>query len=231
MNGSTLLGRLGLEALSVQELERNIRSVATKVHSSGSGSKSTPDQNPNQGIATLLVMVAVLTIIILFCCFSAPGIRGLCKRYIFRSCQYDDPSVDNARTSAPDCAVTPTVILLPCGRMLVMDRSVFSQLQADQSGIDLLELSANLMRNPLRMAGSTPSILDSDTTSKGISPTSLGYGPPAYEEIFGMKDFHLPPSYSEVSLMLKEQQRECFELKAVHVEQDESEEANEESSA
>ncbi|XP_066154763.1 uncharacterized protein [Euwallacea fornicatus] len=202
-----------------------------KVHSSGSGSKSTPDQNPNQGIATLLVMVAVLTIIILFCCFSAPGIRGLCKRYIFRSCQYDDPSVDNARTSAPDCAVTPTVILLPCGRMLVMDRSVFSQLQADQSGIDLLELSANLMRNPLRMAGSTPSILDSDTTSKGISPTSLGYGPPAYEEIFGMKDFHLPPSYSEVSLMLKEQQRECFELKAVHVEQDESEEANEESSA
>lgn len=98
----------------------------------------------------------------------------------------------------------------------MVDRTVFSQLHADQSGIDLLELSANLIRNqnaPFQVTGSTPSILDSDNTSKGLSPTSLGYGPPAYEDIFGLRDLDLPPSYSEVSLMLKNQRNgECIEL-------------------
>lgn len=104
--------------------------------------------------------------------------------------------------------------------MLVVDRTVFNQLQADQSGVDLLELGASLIRHqnaPFQTTGSTPSILDSDTTSKGISPTSLGYGPPAYEDIFGLKDLDLPPSYSEVSLMLKGVRGECIELEEIRV--------------
>lgn len=104
-----------------------------------------------------------------------------------------------------------------------MDRSIFSQLQADQSGIDLLELSANLIRNQsdtLQLTCSTPSILDSDATSKGLSPTSLGFGPPAYEEIFGLRGLDLPPSYSEVSLLLLNNRRsgEFIELDEVLVE-------------
>lgn len=102
--------------------------------------------------------------------------------------------------------------------MLVVDRTVFNQLQADQSGVDLLELGASLIRHqnaPFPTTGSTPSILDSDTTSKGISPTSLGYGPPAYEDIF--KDLDLPPSYSEVSLMLKGVRGECIEMEEIRV--------------
>ncbi|KAH1014488.1 hypothetical protein HUJ05_012346 [Dendroctonus ponderosae] len=204
-------------------------------HVPGSSNKSTSASNTNQGYATLIVMLAVLTIIVLFCCFSAPGIRNLCKRYIFRSCPYDDPEVDNVpgreqcieltkkhgSTPIPESS-TPTVILLPYGRMLVVDRSIFSQLQADQSGIDLLELSANLIRNQsdtVRLTCSTPSILDSDTTSKGLSPTSLGFGPPAYEDIFGLRELDLPPSYSEVSLLLLNNLRngECIELEEVQV--------------
>ncbi|XP_050301097.1 uncharacterized protein LOC126739457 isoform X1 [Anthonomus grandis grandis] len=210
INQTTLFGID--EKLLGMEMERNIRDLA-KVHSS-QPNKSTSDQNPNQGIATLIVMIVVLTIIILFCCFSAPGIRGLCQKYIFRSCRYDDPSADNASTAIPSDSSTPTIILLPYGRMLVVDRNVFSQLQTDASGIDLMELSANLIRrqhlnNPRQLTGSTPSILDSDNTSKGLSPTSLGFGPPLYEDIF----CDLPPSYSEVSLMLKNQRNgECLEM-------------------
>ncbi|KAJ3650224.1 hypothetical protein Zmor_021924 [Zophobas morio] len=87
--------------------------------------------------------------------------------------------------------------------MLVVDRAVFAQLQADHTGIDFMELSANLIRAQRYQTGSTPSILDSETTSKGLSPTSLGVSPPAYEDIFGDKSNDLPPSYSEVSLMFR----------------------------
>lgn len=42
-------------------------------------------------------MIVVLTIIILFCCFAAPGVRDLCKRYVFRTCVMDDPDIDNGK--------------------------------------------------------------------------------------------------------------------------------------
>lgn len=102
---------------------------------------------------------------------------------------------------------TPTIILLPYGRMLVVDRTMFSHLQADHTGIDFMELSANMIRAQRVQNGSTPSILDSETTSKGLSPspTSLGLSPPAYEDIFGEKNADLPPSYSELSFMMR-----CF---------------------
>lgn len=84
-----------------------------------------------------------------------------------------------------------------------MDRSVFSQLQADHSGIDFMELSANIIRAHQMRHASTPSILDSETTSKGLSPSSTCFSPPSYDDIFGEKPYDLPPSYSEVSLMLR----------------------------
>lgn len=97
--------------------------------------------------------------------------------------------------------------------MLVVDRTVFAQLQADHTGIDLMELSANLIRaqQQFGQTGSTPSILDASSTAdtstkEGMSP--VGLSPPAYDDIFGGggdKDspVDLPPSYSEVSLVFR----------------------------
>lgn len=87
--------------------------------------------------------------------------------------------------------------------MLVVDRTVFAQLQADHTGIDFMELSANLIRAQRLQTGSNPSILESEATSKGLSPTSIDFLPPAYEDIFGAKNSDLPPSYSEISMMFR----------------------------
>lgn len=92
--------------------------------------------------------------------------------------------------------------------MLVVDRNVFAQLQADHTGIDFMELSANLIRAQNIQNASNPSILESENTSKGLSPTSLDFLPPAYEDIFGIKNSDLPPSYSEISLMFRKLSRE-----------------------
>lgn len=81
--------------------------------------------------------------------------------------------------------------------MLVVDRRVFSQFHPENRGIELLEINSDLIRTRTQL--STPSLLDSSDTSKGISPTSLGRPPPSYEEVF--PDF--PPSYSELSLIMK----------------------------
>ncbi|XP_072391591.1 uncharacterized protein [Diabrotica undecimpunctata] len=153
--------------------------------------KTTSPHTNQQGYATLIVMISVLFIIVLFCCFASPGIRMMCKRYIFRRCLPNDPNIDNGSTRTEE-ACTPTVILLPNGRMLVVDRNVL------RTELELMEISADLF-NTHRHLGSTPSILDSSETSKGISPTSLGVPPPTYEDVF--PDF--PPSYSEISLMQK----------------------------
>ncbi|GJQ76407.1 hypothetical protein Trydic_g2123 [Trypoxylus dichotomus] len=117
-----------------------------------------------------------------------------------------------SRTPGDDRSATPTIILLPFGRMLVVDRTVITQLQADQNGIDFMELSANLIRAHHLRYSSTPSILDSDTTSKGLSPISLGYSPPSYEDIFGEKANDLPPSYSQLSLLFRQRQVEYSEM-------------------
>ncbi|KAL3286154.1 hypothetical protein HHI36_000666, partial [Cryptolaemus montrouzieri] len=58
----------------------------------------------NQGLATLIVMCCVLGIIVMFCCLAAPGIRDLCKRYVFRQCVIDDPEVDNGKSLA--CSIS-----------------------------------------------------------------------------------------------------------------------------
>lgn len=89
--------------------------------------------------------------------------------------------------------------------MLVVDRSIYAQYGADGTGIDFMQLSADLIRE--HRLGSTPSILDSEATSKGmsLSPSSLGVSPPAYDDIYGSKlnNWDLPPSYSQLSIMLQ----------------------------
>jgi cathepsin F len=107
---------------------------------------------------------------------------------------------------------TPTIILLPYGRMLVVDGSVFAQLQADTSGLDLIELGENVVHAQQQptptatldsFADSVPSILDvdSETNSKDgcVSPTLSELLPPTYESIFGSDSTaDLPPSYDEI---------------------------------
>lgn len=56
----------------------------------------TPVAQPDpqaQGLSTLLVMIAVLAIILLFCLLGAPGVRDLCKRTLCR-CFYPEPNTD-----------------------------------------------------------------------------------------------------------------------------------------
>ncbi|KAL3286153.1 hypothetical protein HHI36_000665 [Cryptolaemus montrouzieri] len=84
--------------------------------------------------------------------------------------------------------------------MLVVDRSMFEALQSDPIGLDFLELSRHIIRNQSIFTESTPSILDCDSTSKGLTtPESLNLSPPPYDEIFG----DLPPAYSELNLMYR----------------------------
>ncbi|XP_056638547.1 uncharacterized protein LOC130446353 isoform X4 [Diorhabda sublineata] len=66
-----------------------------KISNVPSPPKNTSSNSNQQGFATLIVMIAVLFIIVLFCCFAAPGIRMMCKRYIFRRCLPNDHNIDN----------------------------------------------------------------------------------------------------------------------------------------
>ncbi|XP_022906846.1 uncharacterized protein [Onthophagus taurus] len=180
----------------------------------GSGPPQSPETIPQSSAPeypTLIVMIAVLAIILLFCFWGAPGIRDYCRRNICCHCPMDEPR-ETEGTPTVDRSPTPTIILLPFGRMLVIDGNVIRRIQTEEDGIDFMELSANLIRAHQRRYASTPSILDSDTTSKGLSPISLGYSPPSYEDIFGDKTLDLPPSYSELSLLFKQRQIQMGEL-------------------
>lgn len=101
---------------------------------------------------------------------------------------------------------TPTIILLPFGRMLVVDRNFFNQINLDTTngGIDFMELSANLIRT--NRDRSTSSILDTSETSKCLTPLSCNNftNPPSYSDIFNCfnRNNDLPPSYSELSLLI-----------------------------
>ncbi|KAJ8884482.1 hypothetical protein PR048_016339 [Dryococelus australis] len=173
-----------------------------------------------QGMAALLVMMAVLFFIVGYCCWGAPCCRAFCRR---RCCCCHSMAGD-LEASPSDIGLsvdrgmvaTPTIILLPYGRMLVVDGSVFAQLQADTNGLDLIELGENVVRaqqraipppTPSVTTGSVPSILevDSETNSKGcISPVQESFPPPAYDTIFGGENVaDLPPSYSEILRQLQ----------------------------
>ncbi|XP_031327237.1 uncharacterized protein LOC116158578 isoform X2 [Photinus pyralis] len=166
----------------------------------------------SQGLPTLIVMVVVLVIIVLFCFWGAPAIRAFCRKRICCCCAMDEPSIDNVSTAGE--SATPTIILLPYGRMLVVDRNVFRQLQADRTGIDFIELSANLILQDQN--GSHADTLESEDTSKGLSLVSLDFLPPPYDDIFGLKNSDLPPSYSEISVMLQKLNGKPLDSEQLH---------------
>ncbi|PNF36501.1 hypothetical protein B7P43_G15882 [Cryptotermes secundus] len=190
-----------------------------KMGTSSGGGPTVIHTQQGQGLAALLVMIAVLCFILAYCCWGAPCCRSFCRRrcccHVNRANSQGDieasPS-DIGLSVDQGMVATPTIILLPYGRMLVVDGSVFAQLQADTSGLDLIELGENVVQAQQRptlnvtlnsLTGSTPSILDvdSETNSKDgcISPTLGGLLPPTYESIFGSESMaDLPPSYDEI---------------------------------
>ena len=86
-----------------------------------------------QGVAALLVMLAVLCFIFAYCCWGAPFCRSLCRRHC--CCRLEDPEPDPRFGNSDQAMVaTPTIILLPHGRMLVVDGTIFTQFQADTTG-------------------------------------------------------------------------------------------------
>ncbi|XP_015111210.1 uncharacterized protein LOC107037262 [Diachasma alloeum] len=162
-----------------------------------------------QGIAALLVMLAVLCFIFAYCCWGAPFCRSLCRKYC--CCQLEDPEPDSRfGNSEQAMGATPTIILLPHGRMLVVDGTIFTQFQADTTGLDLVELGETVIRaqrnprcvNRHQLQSNQGSVLemDAETPSKD-SMGSIGiFPPPTYESIYGKDEGGMPPSYSDILL-------------------------------
>ncbi|OAD56889.1 hypothetical protein WN48_02414 [Eufriesea mexicana] len=162
-----------------------------------------------QGVAALLVMLAVLCFIFAYCCWGAPFCRSLCRRHC--CCRLEDPEPDSRFSNNDQTMVaTPTIILLPHGRMLVVDGAIFTQFQTDPTGLDLVELGDSVLRaqrnsrsiNRHQLQNSQGSILemDAETPSKD-SLGSIGcFPPPTYESIYGKEESDMPPSYSDILL-------------------------------
>ncbi|CAD6225416.1 GSCOCG00005668001-RA-CDS [Cotesia congregata] len=163
-----------------------------------------------QGVAALLVMLAVLCFIFAYCCWGAPFCRSLCRRHC--CCRLEDPELDTRFGSSDQAMVaTPTIILLPHGRMLVVDGNIFSQFQADTTGLDLVELGENVLRaqrnsryvNRHHLShNSQGSMLemDAETPSKDSIGSVGCFPPPTYESIYGKEEGDMPPSYSDIIL-------------------------------
>ncbi|KAL0101370.1 hypothetical protein PUN28_018888 [Cardiocondyla obscurior] len=162
-----------------------------------------------QGVAALMVMLAVLCFIFAYCCWGAPFCRSLCRRHC--CCRLEDPDPD-PRFGGSDQAMvaTPTIILLPHGRMLVVDGTIFTQFQTDPSGLDLVELGDSVLRaqrnprsvNRHQLQSSQGSILemDAETPSKDSLGSVGCFPPPTYESIYGKEEGDMPPSYSDILL-------------------------------
>jgi hypothetical protein len=136
--------------------------------------------NGGQGLVALLVMIIVLCFIVAYYCWGA-CCRAFCPR---RANSLDlDPE---SQFSEFGGLGQPTIILLPYGRMVVVDSRVFSQLQTG-SGLDLNEIGRQIPE----VEGGTP---DSEAKER-LSPLSLP-PPPTYDSIFGTDD--MPPSYDDL---------------------------------
>ncbi|EZA58963.1 hypothetical protein X777_16922 [Ooceraea biroi] len=162
-----------------------------------------------QGVAALLVMLAVLCFIFAYCCWGAPFCRSLCRRHC--CCRLEDPEPDTRFGSSDQTMVaTPTIILLPHGRMLVVDGTIFTQFQTDPTGLDLVELGDSVLRaqrnprsvNRHQLQSSQGSILemDAETPSKDSLGSVGCFPPPTYESIYGKEETDMPPSYSDILL-------------------------------
>ncbi|XP_006621874.1 GATA zinc finger domain-containing protein 14-like [Apis dorsata] len=162
-----------------------------------------------QGVAALLVMLAVLCFIFAYCCWGAPFCRSLCRRHC--CCRLEDPEPDSRFSNNDQTMVaTPTIILLPHGRMLVVDGTIFTQFQTDPTGLDLVELGDSVLRaqrnprsiNRHQLQNSQGSILemDAETPSKDSLGSVGCFPPPTYESIYGKEESDMPPSYSDILL-------------------------------
>nr|XP_031833666.1 uncharacterized protein LOC116427447 isoform X1 [Nomia melanderi] len=162
-----------------------------------------------QGVAALLVMLAVLCFIFAYCCWGAPFCRSLCRRHC--CCRLEDPEPDSRFGNSDQAMVaTPTIILLPHGRMLVVDGTIFTQFQTDPTGLDLVELGDSVLRaqrnprsiNRHQLQNSQGSILemDAETPSKDSLGSVGCFPPPTYESIYGKEESDMPPSYSDILL-------------------------------
>ncbi|XP_052123069.1 uncharacterized protein LOC113205432 [Frankliniella occidentalis] len=96
------------------------------------------------------VVLLFLGLLVAYCCWGAPCCRGCCCRPRKNSAAAAHPRAhEDSGVQAEDAlgsVCTPTIILLPQGRMLVVDGAVLSSLQADASGLDLIRLGENLVR-------------------------------------------------------------------------------------
>lgn len=162
-----------------------------------------------QGVAALMVMLAVLCFIFAYCCWGAPFCRSLCRRHC--CCRLEDPDPDPRFGGSEQAMVaTPTIILLPHGRMLVVDGTIFTQFQTDPTGLDLVELGDSVLRaqrnprsvNRHQLQSSQGSILemDAETPSKDSLGSVGCFPPPTYESIYGKEETDMPPSYSDILL-------------------------------
>ncbi|XP_044020009.1 uncharacterized protein LOC122860319 isoform X2 [Aphidius gifuensis] len=166
-----------------------------------------------QGVAALLVMLAVLCFIFAYCCWGGPFIRSLCRRHCCCHLE-DDENESRFGSSEQTIGTAPTIILLPHGRMLVVDGTIFTQFQADTTGLDLVELGENVLRaqrsprclHRHQLQNSEGSILEMDveTPSKDSLGSIGGFPPPAYESIYGKDEDDMPPSYSDILLHSKD---------------------------
>lgn len=145
------------------------------------------------------VVLLFLGLLVAYCCWGAPCCRGCCCRPRKNSAAAAHPRAhEDSGVQAEDAlgsVCTPTIILLPQGRMLVVDGAVLSSLQADASGLDLIRLGENLVRAQRRQDSS---ILDAESGLAGLAglaglggrkegqgPRPLDGGPPTYDELFG----------------------------------------------
>lgn len=160
------------------------------------------------------MVLLLLGLLVAYCCWGAPCCRGCCcrpRRHAAPHAQRQDgPAARAAHTQVDElgglglghgaAVCTPTIILLPQGRMLVVDGAVLSSLQADASGLDLIRLGENLVRAQRRQDAT---ILDADVEAglaglglaglKGsLGGRTLDGGPPTYEELFGFTHERLP---------------------------------------
>lgn len=117
----------------------------------GFGVKLASGTGPSPGssghvLVELLAMLAVLCFIFTYCCWGAVGpyCRLFCRRQCGCGAENDLESTEAINPSLGPSGSsdrsgfhshqTPTIILLPQGRMLVVDGSVFTQFQADRNG-------------------------------------------------------------------------------------------------
>ncbi|XP_071453793.1 claspin-like [Hetaerina americana] len=216
----------------------------------------------HQGLVALLVMILVLCFIVAYCCWGA-----CCRIFCRRRCpgfEGEDaeggwgseagaaafwPGVDpESQLSRSAFGISqPTIILLPYGRMVVVDSSVFERLQAD-SGVDLVELGEASVRDLPALPAAPPSSppqsegnttpVDSEGTKGSMASLAPVFPPPSYDSIYGLAD--LPPSYDEIlrqlraeEIMLREIREDRYweEEESRRVEEEEEEQVSVEDSA